>query len=85
MILKTCNNHFKIWILLNEIGQQVEDGYRVTNSALHQYGLYIIAIIMSCMIIYIILKKITLFYITEEHTIPLKIWIGAFRAHNNIF
>lgn len=52
--------------LLNEIDKQLEDRYRVTNSVLHQYSLYIIAIIMCDIIIHIILKEITSFCITEE-------------------
>lgn len=69
--------------LLNEIDQQAKDRYKVTNSGLHQYGLFIIAIIMCCIIIHVILKKITLFYKTEENIISIRNVNRSIRARNN--
>jgi len=63
--LKESTN--KLDYVVTEIEKQNENNYIISNNMIHQYGIYICAVILSYIIIHLIIKKLMLCYTGETN------------------
>jgi len=61
---KSTNN---LDYIVTEIEKENENNYTISNNVIHQYGIYLCALILGYIIIHIMIKKLVWFYVEETN------------------